>query len=163
MIRETLAAGGRACRPLIAREGLGATLIEPALASLQQRGADVRFEHQLRAIRFGDERVEALDFGGETIALAADDAVVLAVPPYTAASLIRGLDVPTEFRAIVNAHFRIDPPRRAAADPRRHQWHGGMDLRFSRPAVGDDQRRRPADRHAARRAGEDHLGRRRDA
>ncbi len=25
-------------------------------------------------------------------------------------SLIRGLDVPTEFRAIVNAHFRIEPP-----------------------------------------------------
>ncbi|MGC1280066.1 MAG: FAD-dependent oxidoreductase, partial [Xanthobacteraceae bacterium] len=32
------------------------------------------------------------------------------VPPYAAATLIRGLDVPTEFRAIVNAHFRIDPP-----------------------------------------------------
>ena len=25
-------------------------------------------------------------------------------------SLIRGLNVPTEFRAIVNAHFRIEPP-----------------------------------------------------
>jgi squalene-associated FAD-dependent desaturase len=111
VIRETLAAGGQACRPLLAREGLGATLIEPALVTLQRRGADVQFEHQLRAIRFGTKRVDALDFGGETVALAADDAVVLAVPPYTAASLIRGLDVPTEFRAIVNAHFRIDPPR----------------------------------------------------
>ena len=38
IVRETLAVGGRACRPLIAREGLGATLIEPALALLQQRG-----------------------------------------------------------------------------------------------------------------------------
>ena len=70
----------------------------------------MRLEHQLRAIRFGTKRVDALDFGGETIALADDDAVILAVPPYAAASLIRGLDVPTEFRAIVNAHFRIDPP-----------------------------------------------------
>ncbi len=34
VIRETLATGGQACRPLIAREGLGATLIEPALALL---------------------------------------------------------------------------------------------------------------------------------
>ena len=32
------------------------------------------------------------------------------MPPYAAASFIRGLDVPTEFRAIVNAHFRIEPP-----------------------------------------------------
>ena len=110
VIRETLAAGGLACRPLIAREGLSATLIEPALAMLQRRGAAVRLEHQLRALSFGTKRVDALDFGGETIALAADDAVILAVPPYAAASLIRGLDVPTEFRAIVNAHFRIEPP-----------------------------------------------------
>jgi len=110
VIRETLAAGGRACRPLIARDGLSATLIEPALSTLQQRGAEVRLEHQLRAIRFGTRRVDALDFGGETIALAEEDAVILAVPPYAAASLIRGLNVPTEFRAIVNAHFRIEPP-----------------------------------------------------
>ena len=110
VIRETLAAGGRACRPLVARDGLSATLIEPALAVLRERGATVRLEHQLRAIRFGTKRVDALDFGGETIALADEDAVILAVPPYAAASLVRGLDVPTEFRAIVNAHFRIAPP-----------------------------------------------------
>ncbi len=110
MIRETLAAGGRACRPLLARDGLSATLIEPALAVLQRRGARVLLEHQLRALRFGAQRVEALDFGSDTIALAEDDAVILAVPPYAAAALIRGLKAPTEFRAIVNAHFRVAPP-----------------------------------------------------
>ena len=110
IVRETLAVGGRACRPLIAREGLGATLIEPALALLRQRGTAVQFEHQLRAIRFSADRIGALDFGGETITLNADDAVVLAVPPYAAASMVDGLKVPTEFRAIVNAHFRIEPP-----------------------------------------------------
>ena len=115
IVRETLAAGGLSCRPLIAREGLGDTLVAPALATLEQRGATVRFEHQLRALQFGDGRITALEFAGETIALGADDAVVLAVPPYIASALIRGLDVPTEFRAIVNAHFRIEPP---AGQPR---------------------------------------------
>jgi squalene-associated FAD-dependent desaturase len=110
VIRETLAAGGRACRPLIARDGLSPTLIEPALETLQRRGAAVRLEHQLHALRFGADRIEALDFGGEAIMLGPDDAVIVAVPPYAAASLIRGLGVPTEFRAIVNAHFRIAPP-----------------------------------------------------
>lgn len=110
VIRETLAAGGRACRPLIARNGLGPTLIEPALARLEERGATVRLEHQLRAMRFAADRVEALDFGNEAVVLGADDAVILAVPPYAAASLVRGLEGPSEFRAIVNAHFRIDPP-----------------------------------------------------
>ena len=110
IVRETLAVGGRACRPLIAREGLGATLIEPALALLQQRGTTVRFEHQLRAMQFSAGRVEALDFGGETVALNSDDAVVLAVPPYAAMPLISGLQAPTEFCAIVNGHFSIEPP-----------------------------------------------------
>jgi len=110
IVRETLAVGGRACRPLIAREGLGPTLVEPALAFLKQHGVTLHMEHQLRALAFAGGRVETLDFGAETIALGADDAVILAVPPYAAAMLVRGLDVPNEFRAIVNAHFRIAPP-----------------------------------------------------
>ena len=110
IVRETLAAGGLACRPLIAREGLGETLIAPALTTLQKRGASVRFDHQLRALQFGEGRIAALEFSGETISLGEDDAVVLAVPPYIASALLRELTVPTEFRAIVNAHFRIDPP-----------------------------------------------------
>ena len=52
----------------------------------------------------------ALDFGDDPLALAPDDAVVLAVPPVVAASLIPDLTAPSEFRAIVNAHFRIAPP-----------------------------------------------------
>jgi hydroxysqualene dehydroxylase len=110
VIRETLAVGGAACRPLIAREGLGTTLIAPALATLARRGTQVRLGHQLHAMRFSDASVEALDFGGESIELAADDRVILAVPPYAATALVRDLQAPNEFRAIVNAHFRIEPP-----------------------------------------------------
>jgi hydroxysqualene dehydroxylase len=131
VIRETIAAGGRACRPLVARDGLGSTLIEPALETLQQRGAAVRLEHQLRALRFAADRVEALDFGKETIVLTGDDAIVLAVPPYAAASLVRGLEVPTEFRAIVNAHFRIEPP--AGAPPIIGVLNGTVQWIFSFP------------------------------
>jgi squalene-associated FAD-dependent desaturase len=110
VIRETLAAGGRACRPLIARDGLAPTLIEPALDYLRERGATLRLEHQLRGIKFAPARAEALDFGEEIIPLGADDAVIVAVPPYAAAALVPALTAPNEFRAIVNAHFRIDPP-----------------------------------------------------
>ncbi len=131
IIRETLAVGGRACRPLIAREGLGTTLIEPALAYLQARGAAVRMEHQLRALRLAPERVEALDFGAETVTLGADDAVILAVPPYIASSLLRDLKVPSEFRAIVNAHFRIEPP--AAQPPILGVLNGTVQWLFAFP------------------------------
>jgi squalene-associated FAD-dependent desaturase len=110
VIRETLLLGGAACKPLVARDGLSATLIEPALASLTRQGAQVRLGHQLRAIRFADDKVAALDFGADSIALGAEDAVILAVPPYAATALVPELEAPSEFRAIVNAHFRIDPP-----------------------------------------------------
>ncbi len=110
VIRETLAAGGAACKPLIARDGLSTTLIEPALALMARHGSDLRLGHQLHAMRFSDSRVTALEFGTDNIALEADDAVILAVPPYAATALVPNLEAPTEFRAIVNAHFRIEPP-----------------------------------------------------
>src|ERR1700749_3093940 len=54
--------------------------------------------------------VRELNFGDDTVTLTPGDAVVMAVPPRSAASLLPGLKVPTKFRAIVNAHFRYDPP-----------------------------------------------------
>jgi squalene-associated FAD-dependent desaturase len=115
IVRETLLAGGQACRPLIAREGLSAVLVEPAVKLLQDKGASVRFSHELRAFVLSADRIGALNFGSaDEIAIGPDDAVIMAVPPRAAASLLPGLKTPTQFRAIVNAHFRYDPPPGAA-------------------------------------------------
>ena len=115
LVQPLLLAGGQACRPLIARDGLSSVLIEPAVKLLQERGHSVQFSHELRTLGMSGDRVSELDFGGgDKIELAADDAVVLAVPPRAAATLLPGLKTPTKFRAIVNAHFRVDPPRDAA-------------------------------------------------
>src|SRR5207247_7370975 len=48
IVRETLLAGGQACRPLIARDGLSAVLVEPAIKLLQDKGASIQFGHELR-------------------------------------------------------------------------------------------------------------------
>src|SRR5271154_2562935 len=114
VVRETLLAGGQACRPLIARDGLSAVLVEPAIRLLQDKGACIRFGHELRELVTPEDRLGALQFGGEdVIALGPDDAVVIAVPPRSAASLLPGLKTPSKFRAIVNALFRFDPPQHA--------------------------------------------------
>jgi len=110
IIRETLLAGGRACRPLTAR-GLTEVLIDPALRFLKKRGAEVHFGSQLRALDLRHGRAQALDFGSGPVALDNGDAVIVAVPPWTAPSLVPGLSAPTQYRAIVNAHFRIAPPK----------------------------------------------------
>jgi hypothetical protein len=64
----------------------------------------------LRALAFNRDCVAALDFGDISVPLAQEDAVILAVPPVVAASLVPELMTPTESRAIINAHFRIEPP-----------------------------------------------------
>jgi hydroxysqualene dehydroxylase len=110
LLWETIAAGGRACRPLIARDGLGPTFVAPALAWLASRGVTVGFGRRLRTLDIAGDRIAALDFGDDKLALGADDRVILAVPPVVATALAPGLDGPDEFRAIVNAHFRVVPP-----------------------------------------------------
>jgi len=111
VVRETLLAGGQACRPLIARDGLSAVLIEPAIKLLQEKGASIRFGHELREFALSANGVGQLKFGDDTVAIEPGDAVVMAVPPRAASSLLPNLKTPSKFRAIVNAHFRFDPPK----------------------------------------------------
>jgi len=111
VLRETLARGGSACRPLVAEHGLGSAFIDPALAYLERNGAKLCFDHRLRRLELADERVRALDFGEDIITLASGDGVILAVPATVASQLLPNLSTPSKFRAIVNAHFRLDPPK----------------------------------------------------
>jgi squalene-associated FAD-dependent desaturase len=111
VLRETLGAGGRACRPLVATGGLSAAFVDPALAFLSARGAEIRFGARLRAFDFGGDSLARLVFAEGAVELGPEDGVVLAVPPWVATDLLPGLTAPTEFRSIVNAHFKLAPPR----------------------------------------------------
>ncbi len=111
LLRETLAAGGKACHPLFAGHGLAQSFIDPALAFLTTRNSPVQFGHRLRAIRFEGEHAVALDFDRAQHALDTDNSVILSVPPWIAQDLLPGLTAPDEFRGILNVHFQIAPPR----------------------------------------------------
>lgn len=113
IVRETLAKGGRACRPRIAQPTLSAAFVDPALAWLADRGASIRLGRRLRAIGYEEDRVTALGFADGEEPVAADEPVILAVPPWVAGELIDGLAVPDVHHAIVNAHFRASPPAEA--------------------------------------------------
>ena len=65
VVRETLLAGGQACRPLVARDGLSSVLIEPAVKQLQGRGAAVQFGHELREFSMSANHVSGLKFGDD--------------------------------------------------------------------------------------------------
>ncbi len=109
IMRNTLAKGGAACRPLVA-EGLSAAFVEPALAYIGERGGTVSFGRRLRALEFENGRVKALNFGEGGLSVGETGRVILAVTPWVALTLVPGLDAPTDFRAILNAHYRVEIP-----------------------------------------------------
>ncbi|WP_144155877.1 hydroxysqualene dehydroxylase HpnE [Paraburkholderia sp. BCC1885] len=112
VLRDTLAAGGPASRPLLARNGLSSAFVDPALRLLQHGGAAIRLGAQLNQIVFADtSRVSALDFVGEgRIELDANAAVVLAVPPQVAQKLVPVQLAPRRFDAAIAVHFAVEPP-----------------------------------------------------
>jgi squalene-associated FAD-dependent desaturase len=113
MVRETLIAGGLACRPLVARNGLSHAFVDPALRLLQHGGATIELGSRLENLVFAESanvsasatsnsnRVKALNFVDETIALDANHAAILAVPPDVAQ---------TRFTATVSVYFAVEPP-----------------------------------------------------
>jgi squalene-associated FAD-dependent desaturase len=110
VLRETLAKGGRFYRPRIAHPTLAAAFVDPALRFLTGKGASVRLSTRLRGLTLGPRGAMALDLPDMTVPVSANDVVVLAVPPWAAADLVPGLTVPNDFRAIVNAHFKMTAP-----------------------------------------------------
>jgi squalene-associated FAD-dependent desaturase len=110
-MRETLVRGGRACHPLVAASGLSRAFVDPALKLLRRGGAQVRFERRLRGLAFAGDRLSALEFEHDSIALEPQDMVVLATPAQIATTLVPGLSAPQTFNGILNAHFNVVPPK----------------------------------------------------
>jgi squalene-associated FAD-dependent desaturase len=106
VMRETLMRGGRACRPLLPKQGLSDDLIDPAVKTLLDRGATIRFNHRIAELTITGKRITALRGPDGPIEVGADDSVVLAVPPWVAADLLPGLTAPEKYEAILNIHFR---------------------------------------------------------
>lgn len=110
MIAATFLKGEAACRPIFFHNGLSKSLIDPAVKTLIDLGAQVRMSARLRGLRWTDYRVRELNFAEGVYRIGTDDAVVLAVPPDICGELWPETNPPTESRAIVNAHFRLSEP-----------------------------------------------------
>ncbi|MDE1900310.1 MAG: hydroxysqualene dehydroxylase HpnE [Alphaproteobacteria bacterium] len=110
ILLQSFAAGGDACIPLIPKVGLSETFINPCLNVLRQHDVEVKYYHRLRAMLWEGDTVRELDFNGNSIEIAANDWVVLALPAWFLRELLPQIPVPTDFRSIINAHYRVDAP-----------------------------------------------------
>ncbi len=129
-VREMLISGGQATRTLVARHGLSSAFVDPALRLLQHGGATIELDSRLEKMVYAaharananahanaqaiSSRVEALNFAAGSIALDRNHAVILAVSPDVAQTLVPGLRAPTRFAATVSVHFSIEPPFKLA-------------------------------------------------
>jgi hypothetical protein len=106
LLRETLAAGGKACHPLFAAHGLASSFIDPALCFLAARGFPVRFGDRLRAIRFEEKRAVAFVFHPAQPELTRERFAVLSVCHGSRRTPSRLTARTTAF----SNHFQIAPP-----------------------------------------------------
>ena len=112
-VLRRLAAPG-ATRLFVAGSGLGPDLVEPAVATLASHGASLHTGMRLTGLRCEGDVVKALDFGGHIVALASEDRVMLALPPWEAVRLLPCLPAPDRHAPILNLHFAREsdgPPR----------------------------------------------------
>ena len=102
-------------RPRIAEPTLAAAFVDPAVSWLERQGTTP----DARAGGCGPCALPRIASshsisGAAKRRVAADESIILAVPPWVAAALVPDLTVPDDFRAIVNAHFAYTPARRAS-------------------------------------------------
>jgi squalene-associated FAD-dependent desaturase len=107
VVRETLARGGSAYAPRVPSPGLSAAFVNPALDYLEAHGGTLRLQRRLLKLYTDGDRVTGLEFSDGRVEVAAQDRVVLAVPPWVAKELAPNLTTPERFEGIVNGHFRV--------------------------------------------------------
>ncbi|MDR3423761.1 MAG: hydroxysqualene dehydroxylase HpnE [Alphaproteobacteria bacterium] len=110
IIMQSFGAGGAACIPMIPKIGLSESFISPCLNVLRQHETEVKYYHRLRAMMWDGNVVRELDFNSTTVELDPQDWVVLALPAWFVREILPEVPTPTDFRSIINAHFRIDAP-----------------------------------------------------
>ena len=111
---QSFAAGGKACHPMMPKIGLSESFVAPCLDVLNQHGVAIQFGHRLLNLKVENNVVRELDFGHVSIPVEENDWVVMALPAWAVQELIPQLTVPTEYCAILNAHYRVEVPRNSA-------------------------------------------------
>lgn len=105
VLRQTFAKGKRALLPFFPKQGLSESLVDPALQYVQEKGGSVSFSSRLRSLTIKNDRIDQLHFSDRSIDIAEGDQIILAVPSWVAAELLKDIQTPQEYRSIINIHY----------------------------------------------------------
>jgi hydroxysqualene dehydroxylase len=110
VLLETFLKGADYCRPMIARNSLAETFVDPAIARIKALGSKIEFGARVKAIECNDGRISCLHIDDRQIDVGDDDSVVLAVPAWIVPALLPNITTPPAGQAIVNIHYRLAAP-----------------------------------------------------
>jgi hydroxysqualene dehydroxylase len=110
VLSQSFGAGGDACIPLIPKVGLSESFVIPCLNVLSKHKTEVKYYHRLRSMLWEGDCVRELDFNNTIVELGPKDWVILALPAWFMREILPEVPTPTDFRSILNAHFRVDAP-----------------------------------------------------
>lgn len=107
VMRKTVLRGGAYAKPIFAADGLGAMLVDPALAYMQGCGVEVAFRRRAQSIDLDGDAARSITFAHAAEILGDGDRIILAVPAYCVRDLLAGVDAPLDHQAILNVHYRL--------------------------------------------------------
>ncbi len=108
VLLETFGRGASALLPMLSDAGLSTLFATPFIErSRQDEKLGLHLSHPLRALHTNGNHVVSLVFDDEIVSLGPGDAVILAVPPWTAKQLLPSVIAPDRFSPIINVHFRL--------------------------------------------------------
>lgn len=107
VLKQSFGRGPAACLPLVVKEGLSESFVDPALEMLRQGGADIHLNTRLQGLQFENDRAVCLVFAGESVTLSEADSIIVATPAGVTETLLPDMSCPNRFNAIVNGHFIV--------------------------------------------------------
>lgn len=117
VLKETFFKGSKYCRPMVAKEGLSDSLVDPALDYLAKKGIRVNLNTRLSRLEGEGAVLKALVFGKKRAVLdPKTDRIIFALPPGATQGFFPGLTVPSEFHPIANVHFKLGQKGNGFAD-----------------------------------------------
>ena len=107
VLRRTLLRGGRYCLPCHPQRDLTSTFVQPAVDWLEARAVTIHYVSRVLGLSYASGSVCCLHTSSGDTAIAADEAVIVAVPPDAVSMLVPQVITPQGFCSIVNVHFRV--------------------------------------------------------
>ena len=107
VIIKTLFFNNDPLKPFVVKKSLSDSLIKPAVKKILAQGSNIKCNASLKKIIFKNNFAEEMIFNKNTIKIAKDESIVLAVTPNVVSKILPNMKTPKKTNCILNIHFKL--------------------------------------------------------